>query len=355
MIKILIVDDSASIRKFFLEFFSNEPDLEVVGCAEDGESAFRMVKELKPDVVTMDVSLPDYDGFAVTRRIMEHTPVPIVIISAVYSASDVEIGLRMLDTGALAFHNKPSLNDKFFHERMNEIIMSVRSMSEVKVVRRRNRVQKNVEHRPVKPMKYFRQNVKNTKAKIVCIGASTGGPLALKQILFDLPKTLPVPVLIVQHISSGFLQGLVNWLRDNTGHNIKIAVQDELLKAGVVYFAPEDTHIQVASKGRVILSQNPAVNGIRPTIAEMFSSVAANFKEGCVGVLLTGMGRDGADGLLEIRHNGGYTIAQDKETSIIFGMPGEAVKLGAAVSVLPLEKIGPDINRYLLESYGENL
>ena len=355
MIKILIVDDSASVRKLFLEFFSNEPDLEVVGCAEDGESAFRMVKELKPDVVTMDVSLPDHDGFAVTRRIMEHNPVPIVIISAVYSASDAEIGFRMLDTGALAFHNKPSINDKFFHERMNEIIMSVRSMSEVKVVRRRNRVQKKVEHCAAKPMEFFRQNMKNSKAKIVCIGASTGGPQALKQVLFDLPKSLPVPVLIVQHISNGFLQGLVNWLHDNTGHNIKIAAQDEILEAGVIYFAPEDTHIQVSSKRRVILSQNPAVNGIRPTIAEMFSSVAANFGEGCVGVLLTGMGRDGADGLLQIRNNGGYTIAQDKETSIIFGMPGEAVKLGAAVSVLPLEKIGPDINRYLLGSYGENL
>ncbi|SME87770.1 chemotaxis-specific protein-glutamate methyltransferase CheB [Desulfovibrio gilichinskyi] len=355
MIKILIVDDSASVRNFFSEFFSNEPDLEVVGCAEDGEAAFRMVKELNPDVVTMDVNLPDHDGFAVTRRIMEENPVPIVIISAVYSASDAEIGFRMLDTGALAFHNKPSINDKFFRERMNEIIMSVRLMSEVRVVRRRNRVQKNVEHLDTETMKNFRQNMKNAKAKIVCIGASTGGPQALKQVLIDLPKSLPVPVLIVQHISSGFLEGLVNWLHEKTGHNIKIAAQNEILEAGVIYFAPEDSHIQVSSKRRVILLQNPAVNGIRPTIAKLFSSIAANFGEGGVGVLLTGMGRDGADGLLEIRRNGGYTIAQDKETSIIFGMPGEAVKLGAAVSVLPLEKIGQDINRYILDSYGENL
>lgn len=355
MIKVLIVDDSASVRKLFMEFFSREPDLVVVGCAENGKSAFRMVKELKPDVVTMDVNLPDHDGFFVTRRIMEDNPVPIVIISAVYSASDAEIGFRMLDTGALAFHDKPAINDKFFDERMAEIVMSVRLMSEVKVVRRRNKLKKEVEQKGPEDVNIFPQNVKNTKAKIVCIGASTGGPQALKRILLDLPKNFPVPVLIVQHISSGFLEGLVNWLYSNTGHNIKIAAQDEVLEAGLIYFAPEDTHIQVSSKRRVNLSQEPAVNGIRPTIEELFKSAAVNLGDGAVGVLLTGMGRDGAEGLLEIRRNGGYTIAQNKETSIIFGMPGEAIKIDAAVSVLPLENIGQDINRYILESNGADL
>ncbi|MBI9112861.1 chemotaxis-specific protein-glutamate methyltransferase CheB [Maridesulfovibrio ferrireducens] len=353
MIKILIVDDSISVRQFFTEFFSREPDFEVVGCAEDGESALRMVRKLKPDVVTMDVNLPDYDGFVVTRLIMEQNPVPIVIISAVYSASDAELGFKMLDTGALAFHNKPAINDKFFNEKMAEIIMSVRLMSEVKVVRRRIKLKKKDALSSPEGSDAFEYKRKNAAAKIVCIGASTGGPQAVKQVLLSLPNNFNVPVLIVQHISTGFLEGMVNWLSENTGHNVKIVAQNEILQAGVIYFAPEDHHIQISSKRRVSLSKGPAVNGICPTIAELFSSAAENLGDGVVGVLLTGMGRDGAEGLLDIRRKGGYTIAQDKETSIIFGMPGEAVKLGAAVSVLPLEKIGEDITRYVLESYGE--
>ncbi|WP_031479521.1 chemotaxis-specific protein-glutamate methyltransferase CheB [Maridesulfovibrio frigidus] len=348
MIKVLIVDDSASVRLLLTEFFSREPDFEVVGCAEDGKSALRMVRQLNPDVVTMDVNLPDYDGFTVTRRIMEQNPVPIVIISAVYTASDAEVGFRLLDTGALAFHNKPAINDEFFNESMAEIVMSVRAMSEVKLVRRKatpggyvapshNSNKKPYGSCPVKGP---------VNAKIVCIGASTGGPQALKQVLMSLPHDLPVPVMIVQHISTGFLEGLANWLHTNTGHNIQIAKDDETLKACTVYFAPEDYHIQISSKLKVTLTNLPAVNGIRPTVEGMFESVARNIGGGAVGVLLTGMGSDGAAALLEIRRRCGYTIAQDKETSIIFGMPGEAVKIGAAIAVLPLGEIADAIVKH---------
>lgn len=350
MIKVLIVDDSASVRELFTEMFKREDDFEVVGCAEDGKSALNMVKELAPDVVTMDVNLPDYDGFTVTRRIMEECPVPIVIVSAVYSASDAELGFRLLDTGALAFHDKPALNSAEFSDHMAEIIMSARLMSEVRVVRRKSRfkrrslIDKPVVDLNVLPEKSF--------GKIVCIGASTGGPQAIKKILIDLPLNFIAPVLIIQHISSGFTQGMVNWLIDNTGHNIKIAVQGEKLLPGIIYFGAEDCHMEISAEWEVLLTDSPAVNGIRPTVSSLFGSVARNAGSSAVGVLLTGMGRDGADELYEIRRSGGFTIAQDRETSIVYGMPGEAVKIGAAVKELPLEQIGAEIVKYVSENIG---
>lgn len=346
MIKVLVVDDSVSVRTLFAEMFKREEDFEVVGCAEDGYSAVRMVRDLKPDVVTMDVNLPDCDGFRVTRMIMEENPVPIVIVSAIYQASDAEIGFRLIDTGALAFHNKPALKSEYFVDQMQEIIISARLMSEVRVVRRKGSFSKDSVQNAVEPViSTPHPELRSEKGKVVCVGASTGGPQAIKQILMTLPKDFPAPVLIVQHMSEGFTEGMVNWLKNNTGHDIRIASHHERIFPGVVYFAPEGIHMEVSANKRIILADAPIVNGIKPSASILFNSVARNIGRLAVGVLLTGMGRDGADGLLEIRHNGGYTIAQDKESSIVFGMPGEAVKIGAAVSILPLDSIGGELCR----------
>nr|WP_203544698.1 chemotaxis-specific protein-glutamate methyltransferase CheB [Desulfovibrio sp. JC022] len=345
----MIVDDSASVRTLFAEMFKREDDFEVVGCAEDGYSALRMVRDLKPDVVTMDVNLPDCDGFRVTRMIMEDNPVPIVIVSAIYRASDAEIGFRLIDTGALAFHNKPALKSENFEEQMQDIILSVRLMSEVRVVRRKTRFRREAINEKVVPDKVASRSESLTgKGKIVCIGASTGGPQAIKQILMSLPQGFPVPILIVQHMSDGFTKGMANWLKNHTGHDIRIASHDDELKPGVIYFAPEGVHTEISPKRRIVLTDAPNVNGIKPSASVLFNSVARNLGRSAVGVLLTGMGRDGADGLLEIRRNGGYTIAQDEESSIVFGMPGEAVKIGGAVSVLPLDSIGGELCRIFL-------
>ncbi|CCO25156.1 chemotaxis-specific protein-glutamate methyltransferase CheB [Maridesulfovibrio hydrothermalis] len=351
MIKVLIVDDSASVRELFTEMFKREVDFEVVGCAENGASALQMVADLVPDVATMDVNLPDYDGFTVTRRIMEECPIPIVIISAVYSASDAELGFRLLDTGALAFHDKPAFNSPDFPDRMAEIVMSVRLMSEVKVVRRRSRFKR--ESGLAQPVSRVLKIASEKKlSKVVCIGASTGGPHAIKKVLMSLPVNFAAPVIIVQHMSGGFTEGMVNWLKGCSGHNIKIAEQGEKLRPGIIYFGPEDYHLEISKDKEVILLDCPAVNGIRPTVSRLFGSAARNLGKAAVGVLLTGMGRDGADELLEIRMKGGHTIAQNRETSIVFGMPGEAVKIGAAVSVLPLDKIGAEINSHVSGSLG---
>ncbi|HAS87860.1 MAG TPA: chemotaxis response regulator protein-glutamate methylesterase [Desulfovibrio sp.] len=349
MIKVLIVDDSASVRTLFVEMFKREEDFEVVGCAEDGYSAVRMVRDLKPDVVTMDVNLPDCDGFRVTRMIMEENPVPIVIVSAIYRASDAEIGFRLIDTGALAFHNKPALKSEDFADQMQDIIVSARLMSEVRVVRRKSRFSKDSAPKVVDPVaSAIQPELPSAKGKVVCVGASTGGPQAIKEILMTLPKEFPAPVLVVQHMSEGFTKGMVSWLKNNTGHDIRIASQNDKLIPGVVYFAPEGIHMEASANKRIVLTDAPKVNGIKPSASILFNSVACNIGSSAVGVLLTGMGRDGADGLLEIRRNGGYTIAQDKESSIVFGMPGEAVKIGAAKSVLPLDNIGGELCRIFL-------
>ncbi len=353
MIKVLIVDDSASIRELFTEMFEREDDFEVVGCADDGASALDMVKEFSPDVVTMDVNLPDYDGFTVTRLIMEECPVPIVIISAVYSSSDAELGFRLLDTGALAFHDKPAINSSDFSDRMAEIVMSVRLMSEVRVVRRKSRFSRMANP----PFAKFSSSIStstDSTGKVVCIGASTGGPQAVKQVLMSLPIDFCAPVLVIQHISGGFTEGMVNWLKDNTGHNIKIAEHGEKLTSGVVYFGPEGKHLEINGEREIRLTNSPPVNGIRPTVSALFESAAHNLGSSVVGVLLTGMGRDGADELLDIRRCGGHTIAQDQETSIVFGMPGEAVKIGAAIKILPIDRIGEEIVSYVCGNQGKN-
>ena len=350
MIKVLIVDDSATVRTMFADLFKREDDFEVVGCAEDGYSALRMVQELKPDVVTMDVNLPDCDGFRVTRMIMEDNPVPIVIVSAVYSASDAEIGFRLIDTGALAFHDKPGLKNDNFEEQMQEIIISARLMSEVKVVRRKSRFRTdNIVDRSLPAACEYKPAPSSVKEKVICIGASTGGPQAIKEILMSVPHKFPAPILIVQHMSAGFTEGMVSWLKNNTGHDVRVADHGDVLRSGVVYFAPEGSHTEISSDKRVLLSDAPNVNEIRPSVSVLFHSAARNLGSSVVGVLLTGMGRDGADGLLEIKRSGGYTIAQDEDSSIVFGMPGEAVKLGAALAVLPIGNIGRHLCKLFLE------
>ncbi|WP_319761215.1 chemotaxis-specific protein-glutamate methyltransferase CheB [Maridesulfovibrio sp.] len=349
MIKVLIVDDSASVRTLFAEMFKREDDFEVVGCAEDGYSALRMVRDLKPDVVSMDVNLPDCDGFSITRMIMEENPVPIVVVSAVYSATDAEIGFRLIDTGALTFHKKPALNSGYFEEQMQEIITSVRLMSEVRVVRRKRRFRNAADQNRPQPLEgNFLPAPSSGKDKVVCIGASTGGPQAIKQILMSIPHEFTAPILVVQHMSEGFTEGMVNWLKRYTGHDVRRAAHGDLLESGTIYFAPEGSHMEVSAERKIVLTDSASVNESRPSVSVLFNSAAQNLGRSAVGVLLTGMGRDGADGLLAIRRKGGYTIAQDEETSIVFGMPGEAVKIGAAISILPIEKIGDYLNRIFL-------
>ncbi|MBW2557908.1 MAG: chemotaxis response regulator protein-glutamate methylesterase [Deltaproteobacteria bacterium] len=333
MIKVLIVDDSAVARDLLTFILSSDPAVQVIGTARDGREAVRAVREKRPDVVTMDIVMPNMDGFEATRIIMETAPTPIVIVSASWDPKGVEKTFQAMEAGALDAIAKPvGVAHPNYKKNTKELIQIVKLMSEVKVIKRRPKGEKrDIISRgsmagmipPVMP-----------DLKVVAIGASTGGPPAIEAILSGLPKDFPAPLLIVQHISVGFVQGLADWLANSSGLPVKIAAQGEHLLPGCAYIAPDGLQMGVENGGRIILSDSAPENGLRPSVSWLFRSVSELFGKNAIGVLLTGMGKDGARELKLMREKGAVTIVQDRESSIVYGMPGEAVTINAAAYVL---------------------
>ncbi len=333
MIKVLIVEDSQVIRDLLTFILSSDPAIQVIGTASDGEEAVRAVREKRPDIVTMDIIMPKMDGFEATRIIMETTPTPIVIVSASWDPKEVEKTFRAMEAGALAAIAKPvGVAHPKYTQMTKELITTVKLMSEVKVIKRRLQERKRGVISgestagmitPVTP-----------DLKVVAIGASTGGPLVIETILSRLPKDFPVPLLIVQHIAAGFVQGFTDWLANSSRLPVKIAAHGEHLLPGRAYIAPDDLHMGVENGGRIILSNSEPENGLRPSVSWMFRSVSEVFRKNAIGVLLTGMGKDGASELKLMKEKGAVTIAQDRESSVVYGMPGEAAAINAAVYVL---------------------
>lgn len=337
MIRVLIVEDSKVEQQLLAHILGGDPLITVVGFAEDGEKAVVALKELKPDVITMDIHMPKLNGFDTTRRIMESTPLPIVIVSGSYMANDVDKTFRAVEAGALAIVRKPvGPGHPAFPNDAAELIRTVKMMSEIKVVKRWPRQRREP---PLPPQATFAGRITPEKIKVVAIGASTGGPAVIQEIFAALPKDLLVPVLVVQHMATGFLENFVKWLSTTSGFPSRLAGHGETLLPGHAYFAPDGYHLLVGRDHSLVLSAENPENGLRPAVARLFRSVAENYGDQALGILLTGMGRDGADDLKLIRSRGGVTIAQDRESSIIFGMPNEAIKLDAADFILPPERI----------------
>jgi two-component system chemotaxis response regulator CheB len=338
VIKVLIVDDSPVARELLKHILTSDPQIEVIGTAINGEEAVEFTKDQKPDLVTMDIIMPRMDGYQATRRIMEANPVPILAVSASVKREEVEKTWRAVEAGALALLEKPTYAD-LGDPKSNaaKLIETVKIMSQVKTVRR---WKKSSETGPPEPsLKTLRQSAEKRNIKVVAIGASTGGPQALKQILSRLPKSFKLPVLIVQHIAPGFTEGFVNWMNTASALPVQMAADGDQLRPGHVCVAPDFYHMKVGRNGKICLSSDEGDNGIRPSVASLFQSVAEVYGSEAVGVLLTGMGRDGATELKLMRSKGAVTIAQDKESSMVFGMPGEAIKMGAAKYSLSPEKI----------------
>jgi two-component system, chemotaxis family, protein-glutamate methylesterase/glutaminase len=336
-IKVLITEDSAVIREFLCSILSSDPAIKVIGMARDGEEALKMVELLKPDVITMDIHMPKMDGFEATRHIMETYPVPIIIVSGSSSVTEIATTFNALEAGALSCVSRPSGLGHPDHERTaKELVQNVKLMSEVKVVRRLFPTRKKIMTTPV-PVIIL--ETPKTQVEVVAIGSSTGGPVALKNILSMLNNNFPVPILIVQHMSPGFIKGFADWLSESSGFPVKLGTDNEPLQAGQAYVAPDGFHMQVGTNKRIKLSQEPFENGLRPTVSHLFLSVANIFGKSAIGVLLTGMGGDGAKELKLMKDNGSITLAQDEASSVVFGMPGVAEKLGAAMYFLPPEKI----------------
>lgn len=329
-IKVFVVDDSTVARELLIHIIQSDPALQVVGYAENGKQAIEWLEGHTPDVVTMDIHMPVIDGFEVTRRIMGDSPVPIIIISSGYKVHDAEQAFKAMEAGALAILEKPeAYGTKEYQRQSQEIIEKIKVVSSIKLVKRKTFLPFHPEITP--PV----HNI-----EIVGIGASLGGPVAIAHILENLPPNFPVPILIVQHIASGFTDGFVKWLNDTSALPVKVPKHNELALPGHVYIAPDNCHMGIGENRQITLDCVPGASYLQPSIGYLFKSMGDVYGKKAVGVILTGMGRDGANELLSLRKKGGYTIAQDEETCVMFGIPKEAIRLGAIDKVLPLDYIG---------------
>jgi two-component system, chemotaxis family, protein-glutamate methylesterase/glutaminase len=335
MINVLIVEDSKSARLLLEEILGQDCGIQVIGSVESGEEALRFLKYEKPDVITMDIVMPGIDGFTATRQIMETTPVPIVIVSSAYKLGEVENSFKAMEAGAVAIIEKPVSPKHPDYPRISrELAQTVKIMSEVRVVTRWGRNRKVTPAEVILSYPPTFSDFKAKKVELVVIGASTGGPPVIQTILSALPRNIPVPILIVQHISAGFVEGLARWLGSGTGFPIHIASHWEGCVPGHVYLAPDDCHMGITYGLNVELDKSAPENGQRPSVSYLFRSTARNYPKTAVGVLLSGMGNDGAVELKLMKDAGAITIAQDESSCVVFGMPGEAVKLGAAHYIL---------------------
>lgn len=348
-IRVLLVEDSPVARMLLTHVVDSDPRLALAGVAADGEDGVAAAARLRPDVVVMDIHMPKLDGFAAARRIMETCPTRIVMVTASTDPKEVASTFKALEAGALAVLAKPvGPGDPAFAATAAELTETIRLMAEVPVVRRwPRRAEKPAVAVPPSPLVAAAIPV-----RVVALGASTGGPLVLQEILSRLPRDLPVPLLIVQHISQGFAEGFAEWLDKSTGYPVRVAAPGEAALAGIAYVAPCGAQMRLRADGRIDLVDAPVEHGLRPAVSYLFRSLAATFGAAAIGVLLTGMGQDGALELQALRAAGAVTIAQDRETSIVFGMPGEAVRLGAAAYVLPPEAIAATLVRLLRREAG---
>lgn len=339
IIRVLIVDDSRVARQLLAHIIESDPEMKVVGLAENGEQALQWLETQSCDVITMDIHMPNVNGFQVTQKIMEFKPTPIAIISAGYTLTDNLLAFRTMEVGALAILEKPmGPGDTQYDRRAKEIVSTLKMISGIKVVTRRQKHQSG-ERQPPLPQKIEHK----IDIQAVGIGASLGGPLAIAKILEDLPATFPVPIFIVQHIAAGFIVDFIKWLQERSALRIYLAKEGEIAQPGCVYIGADYCHMEVHEKGSIHLDYTKTT-AIQPSVDRLFKSLAKTYGPHCIGVILTGMGKDGAQELLTMKQMGAYTIAQNEESCLMFGMPKEAILLGAAHEVLPLNMISLRIN-----------
>jgi two-component system, chemotaxis family, protein-glutamate methylesterase/glutaminase len=334
MKRVLIADDSATFRQLLSSIIGSDPGLELAGEASNGQEALDFVQRHRPDLVIMDIHMPILDGLEATKEIMIRAPTPIIIVSSSIDQRGVGNSLNATQAGALMALPKPTqLTGGGLEAFSRELCEMAHAMAQVKVVRRwapsltPNRVPRPL---PGKAPE---------RVRLVAIAASTGGPAAIRRILMDLPRDFPVPVLVVQHIAHGFAAGFADWLSGGSGLRVKLAADGEPLQPATVHVAPDDRHLGVGAGSRIELSRDAAIGGFRPSANYLFRTSAAATRGEMIGVILTGMGRDGADGLLEVRTAGGYVIGQDEQSSVIFGMAQEAFNAGAVDVLLPVDAI----------------
>ena len=335
-INVLVVDDSCVSRMLLVHLLESDPLIHVIGAVNDGQAAIDFVNGHKPDVIVMDIHMPHLDGFEATRRIMETQPVPIIICTSTTDPKEVVTTFRLMEAGAVACVEKPVTRDHAdFEQLVTNLLQTVKLMSEVKVVRRWPRSRQASFPAP----RASEGGLAPAAITLIGIGASTGGPPVLQTILSSLPEDFPAAILIVQHIARGFLAGLVEWLNQTTGLQVHVASHATCPLPGHAYLAPDDFQMGVSSSGRILLTHEEPENGLRPAVSYLFRSLADIYGRNALGVLLSGMGKDGAVELKLMKDQGAMTIAQDRESSVVHGMPGEAIELGGATHVLAADNI----------------
>lgn len=346
-IKVLVVDDSSLVRKIVTDILEKDPDIKVVGTANNGKTAIFRNQELDPDVITMDIEMPILDGLAALKQIMSTKPKPVIMMS-VLTQHGAEATFKALELGAVDFIPKPSTLMSMSVEEIGDLLIrKVKSVAKSKLNIHKiedERIKSGLQTTEVKPV------LKDTSDKIVAIGTSTGGPSALINVFNKFPEKFPSPVLVVQHMPEGFTAAFSKRLNDSSNLNVKEAEDGDDVLPGHGYVAPGHSHMDIVKKGdkyKIRVFKADKVSGHMPSIDVLFNSVAEYAGNRSVGVIMTGMGKDGAEGLLRIKGKGGYTIAQNEETSVVYGMNRVAVEIGATDEVVSLSEITNKIVKHI--------
>lgn len=342
-IRVLVVDDSPTERLLLNSLFNGVDGMVVVGTGVNGLDAINLSEKLRPNIILMDVIMPKVSGLEATAHIMHEHPTPIILMSSTPNAQEMNLVFEAERAGALTALIKPSLSDT---EACENFLRTVRAMASVPLVRRWNEPKKRIPaHTGTLPAlitgrerKIFTEE-QLRQVRVVGIAASTGGPSTLVTVLQSITPDFPVPLLIVQHISKGFGAGLVEWMNDELVINVRIGQEGEKPRPGCAYLAPDDHHIELASDGTLHLHQQDPFRGLRPSANYLFQSMAHVHPKQSMAIILTGMGDDGAEGMLQLYKAGSLTVAQDRQSCVVYGMPKEAIEVGAIEAVMNPEQI----------------
>jgi two-component system chemotaxis response regulator CheB len=338
-VRVLVVDDSPTARELLTSILNSQHGIQVIGTGASGEEAIQLAHRLRPDVITMDIRMPGMDGLEATRHIMRDNPIPIVIVSGNTQQQDVDLTFQAMRAGALTALGKPGLDDPV---TCKKIAQTVRLMAGVQVVHHWHRTEKDgVPSKATDTVQLYKNIPIKSKNKISVVGiaASTGGPSALASVLGQLPTDYLLPVLVVQHVSAGFALGLAEWLNTQTKMRVELAEHGDPILPGVILLAPDDYHMKVSQNGTIELSKAPPYMGLRPSANFLFESMALAYGANAAGIIMTGMGDDGVNGLETMYRSGALTAAQDEKSCVVYGMPREAVLRNAVDRVLSLEQI----------------
>jgi two-component system chemotaxis response regulator CheB len=337
----MVVEDSLVVRQLLVHIIASDPRLVVAAAVSSAEEALREIGRVRPDVISMDIRLPGMDGLEATRRIMAEHPTPIVVIASSIEDSSLKISMNALRAGALTVMEKPvGLSSDGYAAIASTICTQLYIMSQVPVVRQRSFSPWRETAAPRREPEWGM-----TRPSIMGIAASTGGPPALAKVLGALPSDYPLPILLVQHMGAPFMEGFASWLNGLVPFEVRLAQDQEIPKPGQVYVAPGDRHLLLSSAGTLKLSAEPPLGNQRPSATMLFQSMARSLGRRGLGVILTGMGEDGAQGLVELRQAGGYAVAEDESTAVVYGMPAAAARMGGVNVSLPLDLIAPRILR----------